>query len=431
MGAAGRDFHNFNVHFRNNSACRVVAFTAAQIPGIDDRGYPPSLAGRLYPKGIPIFPEGHMEELIESHRIDEVVHAYSDVAHEDVMHTASIALAAGTDFRLMGPGTTTLKSRKPVVAVCAVRTGAGKSPTSQFVVDYLSRKGLRVSVIRHPMPYGDLSKMEVQCFRTYEDFAKYNATVEEREEYEPYVRKGIPIWAGVDYRKILRRAERESDVILWDGGNNDIPFFRTDLHITLADPHRPGHELTYHPGEANLRMADVVLISKSGTAAPEAIETVRQNIRTANPRARVLRTRLRISKKGGPSVRGKKVIVVEDGPTLTHGGMTYGAGAIFAEKEGARTVDPAPYAVGSIKDVYSKYPHLGHILPAMGYSERQFREFETTINRTEADLVIDATPVDLGSLIKVNKPLVQLRYSLAPSPAFNKVLAEFAAGIRS
>jgi len=426
VGAAGRDFHNFNVHFRDNSLYRVVAFTATQIPNIAGRRYPAALAGPRYPKGIPIFPEEQLTDLIRRHRVDQVVHAYSDVSHVEVMHTASAALAAGADFRILGPRSMYLRSRRPVIAVCAVRTGAGKSPTSQFLVDYLTVRGLRVGVVRHPMPYGDLESMAVQRFAAYDDFLKYDTTIEEREEYEPYVRRGVVIWAGVDYRKILRRAEKEADVILWDGGNNDLPFFAPDLHITLVDPHRPGHGLLYHPGEANLRAADVILISKSETAPPAAVDEVRRNARSVNRSARIFRTRLRITAPDPRPLQGKRVIVVEDGPTLTHGGMAYGAGAIFARAEGARLVNPARYAVGSIRKVYEKYPHLGHVLPAMGYGARQIREFEATINDASADIVVAATPVDLSRLIRINKPLVQVRYALVPSAGFRKLLDEFA-----
>jgi predicted GTPase len=319
-----------------------------------------------------------------------------------------------------------LESKRPVVAVCAVRTGAGKSPTSQFLVDFLTNRGLRVAVVRHPMPYGDLEAMEVQRFASYEDFLKYDTTIEEREEYEPYVRRGVVIWAGVDYRKILRRAEKEADVLIWDGGNNDLPFYRPDLHITVVDPHRPGHGLAWHPGEANLRAADVVLVGKSETASPEAIREVSRNSRSVNPAARIFRTRLEITALDPHPIRGRRVIVVEDGPTLTHGGMAWGAGALFARREGAKMVNPAPYAVGSIGRVYRDYPHIGHVLPAMGYGARQIREFEETIRRARADVVIGATPVDLARLIRIDKPLVQVRYALAPTPAFRKLLGKFA-----
>jgi predicted GTPase len=430
MGAAGRDFHNFNVCFRDDPHFEVVAFTAAQIPNIADRGYPPSLAGPRYRKGIPIYPEAELRDLILRHGIGQVIHAYSDVSHEDVMHAASLALAAGADFRILGPRSVSLPSTKPVIAVCAVRTGAGKSPTSQFIVDFLSGRGLRVGVVRHPMPYGDLESMEVQRFADYDDFAKYDTTIEEREEYEPYVRRGVVIWAGVDYLKILREAEKEADVLVWDGGNNDLPFYVPDLHITVVDPHRPGHGLTYHPGEANLRAADVVLVGKAETAPAGAIDEVTRTTRSVNPRARIFRTRLEISAIDPTPVRGKRVIVVEDGPTLTHGGMAFGAGLIFAREEGARVVDASRYAVGSIRKVYETYPHLEKILPAMGYGARQIREFEATINRAKADLVVGATPVDLARLIRVDKPIVQIRYSLVPSPAFRRLLAAFARKVR-
>ena len=404
LGAAGRDFHNFNVYFRGHAGYKVVAFTATQIPNIEGRTYPSELAGPLYPKGIPILPQEPLRDLIETHNVDEVVHAYSDVSHEEVMHTASTVLAAGADFRLMGPGSTCLTSKRPVIAVCAVRTGAGKSPTSQFIADYLTRRGLRVGVVRHPMPYGNLAAMEVQRFSKYEDLLKHKPTLEEREEYEPYVRRSIVVWAGVDYRKILRRAEKEADVILWDGGNNDLPFYTPDLHITLVDPHRAGHETTYHPGEANLRAADVVLISKTGTASPEDVEAVLSSIQSVNPKARVFRTDLKIAAARGPSVRNKTVVVIEDGPTLTHGDMAYGAGAIFAKNAGATLIDPSRYAVGSMKKIYEDYPHLKKVLPAMGYGSRQVREFESTIN----------------------KPLIQVRYALAVPAGFKKLLREFA-----
>lgn len=426
MGAAGRDFHNFNVHFRNNKNYKVIAFTATQIPNIHRRRYPSQLSGSLYPQGIPIFPEKRLSELIQEYKIDEVIHAYSDVSHNEVMHSASIVNALGADFRLLGPQATYLNSRKPVIAVCAARTGAGKSPTSQFIVQFLARQGLRVSVIRHPMPYGDLVSMEVQRFEKYQDFEKYKTTIEEREEYEPYVRNGVVVWAGVDYKKILLRAEREADIILWDGGNNDLPFYTPDLYITIVDPHRPGHEMSYHPGETNLRAADVVLISKTDTAKSADIDIVRKNIRTANPKARVFKTNLDITAIDKTPIKGRKVIVVEDGPTLTHGEMAYGAGAIFARQQGAKMIQPSNYAVGSIAKVYRQYPHLKNILPAMGYGQKQIAEFESTINNCKADLVLAATPVDLSRLIKINKPIVQVKYSLKSSSSFKNLLRQFA-----
>lgn len=426
MGAAGRDFHNFNTCFRHDRYHKVVAFTATQIPNIDERRYPPKLAGPLYPRGVPIHPEAELADLIRKHRVDIVVFSYSDVSHVDVMHKASLVLAAGADFELLGPKATALNSRKPVIAVCAVRTGAGKSPTSRYIVDYLIKKGLRIGVIRHPMPYGDLVKEEVQRFATYEDFVRWDSTIEEREEYEPYVRRGVPIFAGVDYEKILRLAEEECDVVLWDGGNNDLPFYQPDLHVTIADPHRAGHEMLYHPGEANLRAADVILISKTGSAQKADIELVQKNARAVNPAAVVLRTDLRISAANGTSLRGKKVVVVEDGPTLTHGGMPYGAGILFARKQHAVIVDASRYAVGSIKAMYEKFPHLDGVLPAMGYSELQTRELEETINRAHCDLVIEATPIDLRKVIRVNKPIVEVSYELKAPAAFRKILDDFA-----
>lgn len=429
MGAAGRDFHNFNTCYRQNPACRVVAFTATQIPNIDGRRYPPQLAGPLYPEGIPIYSEHDLPRLIRDHHVDQVVFSYSDVSHEDVMHKASIALAAGADFVLPGPRATALQSRKPVIAICAVRTGAGKSPTSRYVVDYLARKGLRIAIVRHPMPYGDLVSEEVQRFAAYEDFTRYHSTIEEREEYEPYVRRGVPIFAGVDYEKILRLAERECDVVLWDGGNNDLPFYKPDLHVTIADPHRAGHELRYHPGEANLRAAGVILIGKTGTASKESVAQVRSNARAANPAAVILNTDLKINARNGMSLAGRKVVVVEDGPTLTHGGMTYGAGTLFARKWRCRIVDASAYAVGSIKDIYSNYPHLRKILPAMGYSERQVRELEETINRAPCDLVIEATPIQLKRLMRIDKPVVELSYEMKSQPRFNRILDDFAGAL--
>jgi predicted GTPase len=430
MGAAGRDFHNFNTCYRQNPGCQVVAFTATQIPNIDGRRYPPQLAGPLYPEGIPIYPEADLSRLVCEYRVDQVVFSYSDVSHEDVMHKASVALAAGADFVLPGPKATALRSRKPVIAVCAVRTGAGKSPTSRYVVDYLMKKGLRIAIVRHPMPYGDLVSEEVQRFATYEDFTRYRSTIEEREEYEPYLRRGVPVFAGVDYEKILGVAEQECDVVLWDGGNNDLPFYQPDLHITIADPHRAGHELLYHPGEANLRAAGVILIGKTGSASKAQVDMVRSNARAANPKAAILNTDLKITARNGITLRGKRAVVVEDGPTLTHGGMTYGAGTLFAREHGARIVDASSHAVGSIKDVYTNYPHLRKILPAMGYSERQVRELEETINRTPCDLVIEATPIQLKRLMRIDKPIVELSYEMKAQPRFNAILDDFAAHLK-
>ncbi len=413
MGAAGRDFHNFNVFFRDNPDYEVVAFTATQIPNIEGRTYPPELAGKQYPKGIPIYPESELTRLIKDLKVDQVVFAYSDVSHEYVMHKASEAIAAGADFRLMGLNSTMLASSKPVVSVCAVRTGCGKSQTTRRVSLILRDMGYKVAVIRHPMPYGDLAKQAVQRFATYEDLDKYECTIEEREEYEPHLDNGMIVYAGVDYEAILRRAEQEADIILWDGGNNDLPFYKSDLHIVVADPHRPGHEVKYHPGEANARIADVFIINKVDTAEPEAVLEVRENLHRINPDALILEAASPIFVENPDAIRGKRVLVVEDGPTLTHGGMAYGAGWVAAKRFGAaEIVDPRPYAVGSIRDTYAKYPNTGAVLPAMGYGKEQIRELEETINRADADLVIVGTPIDLRRLMKINKPSDRVRYEL-------------------
>lgn len=413
MGAAGRDFHNFNVFFREREEYEVVAFTATQIPDIEGRVYPPELAGKLYPEGIPIYPEEELENLIKENGVDQVIFAYSDVPHEYVMHKASEAMAAGADFRLMGPKTTMLKSEKPVVAVCAVRTGVGKSQTTRKVCDTLKRMGKKVVAVRHPMPYGDLAKQACQRFASYEDMDRHNCTIEEREEYEPHIDRGIVVYAGVDYERILREAEREADVIVWDGGNNDIPFFVPDIHIVLIDPHRPGHEMRYHPGETNLRMAHVVVINKIDTAHPEGVVEVRKSIEALNPKATVIDGASPIFVEDISLIKNKRVLVVEDGPTLTHGEMTYGAGVIAAKKFGAKElIDPREYAVNSIKDTYMKYPHIGTLLPAMGYGKKQIRELEETINRADCDTVVIGTPIDLTKLTQLNKPSVRVRYEL-------------------
>jgi len=413
MGAAGRDFHNFNVYFRNSDAYEVVAFTATQIPGIESRIYPPELAGPNYPRGIPIYPEEQLPKLIKEHDIDQVVFAYSDVSHEYVMHKASIALASGADFRLMGPKTTMLKAKVPVVSVCAVRTGSGKSQTSRQVAKILKNKGLRVVVVRHPMPYGDLRRQVCQRFASYEDLDKYECTIEEREEYEPHIDNGIIVYAGVDYGKILKEAEKEADVIVWDGGNNDLPFYKSDLHIVVADPHRAGHEITYHPGEANLRLANVVIINKVDTADPKNVEQVKENIRVVNPNAIILEAASPITADKPELVKGRRALVIEDGPTLTHGNMPYGAATIMAKRFGAREiVDPKPYAVGSIKETYEKYTHLGAILPALGYGEKQITELKETIDHTPCDVVVIGTPVDLRRVMTINKPTVRVKYEL-------------------
>ena len=413
MGAAGRDFHNFNVYFRNNDVYEVVAFTATQIPGIEGRTYPPELAGPNYPKGIPIYPEEELPKLIEEHDIDQVIFAYSDVSHEYVMHKASIVLASGADFRLMGPKTTMLKAKVPVVSVGAVRTGSGKSQTSRQVAKILKNKGLRVVVVRHPMPYGDLRKQVCQRFASYEDLDKNECTIEEREEYEPHIDNGIIVYAGVDYEKILREAEKEADVIVWDGGNNDLPFYKPDLHIVVADPHRAGHEVAYHPGEANLRMANVVIINKVDTADPQNVKQVKENIKMVNPKAMILDAASPITADQPELIKGKRALVIEDGPTLTHGNMPYGAGTIMAQRLGAKEiVDPKPYAVGSIKETYKKYVHLGTILPAIGYGEKQIAELKETIDRTPCDVVVIGTPIDLRRVMTINKPTVRVNYEL-------------------
>jgi predicted GTPase len=413
MGAAGRDFHNFNVYFRNNDDYEVVAFTATQIPGIEGRIYPAELSGPNYPKGIPIYPEETLPKLIREYDVDQVVFAYSDVSHEYVMHKASIALANGADFRLMGPKTTMLKAKVPIVSVGAIRTGSGKSQTSRQVAKILKNKGLRVVAIRHPMPYGDLTKQICQRFASYEDLDKYDCTIEEREEYEPHIDNGIIVYAGVDYEKILHEAEKEADIIVWDGGNNDIPFYKPDLHIVVADPHRAGHELTYHPGEANLRMANVVIINKVDTAEPENVKKVKENVKNVNPNAILLEAASPVTADNPELIKGKRALVIEDGPTLTHGNMPYGAATIMAKKSGAsEIVDPRPYAVGSIMEAYKKYTHLGPILPALGYGEKQISELKETIDRTPCDVVVIGTPIDLRRVMTLNKPTVRVKYEL-------------------
>ncbi|MHA2405463.1 MAG: cyclic 2,3-diphosphoglycerate synthase [Candidatus Hermodarchaeia archaeon] len=428
MGAAGRDFHNFNVYFRNNEEYEVVAFTATQIPGIEERRYPAVLAGKLYPKGIPIHPEEILPALVKEHNIEQVIFAYSDIAHLDVMHLASWVHSMGADFRFMGPATTMLKSNKPVVAICAVRTGAGKSQTSRRVVDILRDKGLKVVVIRHPMPYGDLAEQICQRFETLEDLKKHKTTIEEMEEYEPHIDRGAIVYAGVDYGKILEEAEKEADVIIFDGGNNDFPFYVPDIHIVIADPHRAGHEVMYHPGETNLRMADVVIINKVDTAEPECIEQVRRTTRVVNPRAIIIDAASPLFVDNPEAIRGKRALVIEDGPTLTHGEMEIGAGWVAAEKYGAaEIIDPRPYAVGSIKATFEKYSHLCEILPAMGYGDKQVKELEQTINAIDADVVVIGTPIDLERVVKINTPSVRVRYELQEigKPTLEDVFKKF------
>ncbi len=413
MGAAGRDFHNFNVYFRDNAEYQVVAFTATQIPNIEGRVYPPELAGKLYPKGILIYPESDLVKLIRDLQVDQVIFAYSDVPHEYVMHKASMALAAGADFRLMGSKTTMLKSTKPVISVCAVRTGAGKSQTTRCVVRILRDMGYRVVSIRHPMPYGDLVKQAVQRYADYADLDRHECTIEEREEYEPHIDLGAVIYAGVDYERILREAEKEADIIVWDGGNNDLPFYKPDLHIVVDDPHRPGHDMTYHPGEANLRSADVVVINKIDTADLDNIAVVRRNIREVNPKATVVEAASPIFVDDPNAIVGRDVLVIEDGPTTTHGEMAYGAGVVAAHRFGAANiVDPHPYAVGTIAETYKKYPKTGAVLPAMGYGGQQVADLAETINNTPCDLVIVATPIDLRRVVEINRPTQRVRYEL-------------------
>jgi predicted GTPase len=426
MGAGGRDFHDFNVVFRDDPQTRVVAFTATQIPGIAGRVYPPSLAGPLYPEGIPIRPEEELAGLVREHEVDEVILAYSDLRHDTVMHKASLVLAAGADFRLLGPDATMLQSRKPVVAVCAVRTGCGKSQTSRKVGRALLDAGLRVALVRHPMPYGDLEAMRVQRFATLEEIDAAHPTVEEREEYEEPVRLGMVMYAGVDYEAILRQAEGEADVVIWDGGNNDFPFYRPDLLVVVADPLRPGHEVRYHPGETNLRLADVVVINKVDSAAPEDVEIVLRNVREANPLATVVFAKSPPLLDPGPELRGRTVLVVDDGPTLTHGEMPFGAGLVAARDAGAgRIADPRPHAVGSLRDVFERWPQLTDTLPAMGYSDEQLGELEQTINAVDCDVVVSGTPIDLARLIESRHPIRRVRYELEElgEPTIADVLA--------
>jgi len=427
MGAAGRDFHNFNVYFRDNDRYRVVAFTAAQIPKIEGRLYPPELAGKLYPEGVPIHPEKELARLIQEHHVDLVAFSYSDVPHVEVMHKASIAMAEGADFILIGAPYTMLKAGKPVVAVCAVRTGCGKSQTTRKVCHILREHGKKVVVVRHPMPYGDLQNQIVQRFSTYEDFKKHKCTIEEREEYEPLIDLGIVTYAGVDYKKILSEAEDEADIIVWDGGNNDTPFYRPDIHIVLFDPHRAGHELLYYPGETNMLMADIAIINKVDTASLAQVEQVRNNIRQKAPRARIVLANSPAIVSQPDLVKGKRILVVEDGPTLTHGGMPYGAGLIAARQYGAsEVVDPRPAAVGTIKDTYLLYPHVGPVLPAMGYSDEQIADLENTINRVNCDLILFATPIHLTRILNITKPAMRVRYEYQDSehPFLEEALLE-------
>jgi predicted GTPase len=411
MGAAGRDFHNFNVYFRDNKRYNVIAFTATQIPDIEGRLYPAELSGSMYPKGIPVYSDAKLVELIAEYKVDLVTFSYSDVPHSEVMHKASQVTAAGADFSIIGAPYTMLESTKKVISVCAVRTGCGKSQTSRHVIKILQKMGKKVVSVRHPMPYGDLTKQIVQRFSKYEDFETHNCTIEEREEYEPVVDMGAVIYAGVDYEKILREAEKEADVVVWDGGNNDTSFYKPDINIVVFDPHRPGHEINYHPGETNMIMADIAIINKVDSAKQADIETVKQNIRSANPKTEILLADSELIIEDKESIKGKRVLVVEDGPTLTHGEMAYGAGVIAAQRYGAAAlVDPRPYLVGTLKDTFEKYPDIGTLLPAMGYSPQQVKDLEDTINQCDCDLVLAATPIDILKLLKIEKPTLRIQY---------------------
>lgn len=427
MGAAGRDFHNFNVYFRDNPLYKVVAFTAAQIPNIEGRIYPAELSGASYPDGIPIYPENELIQLVRNLKVEQVVFAYSDVSYEYVMHKGSQVLAAGADFRLMGTETTMLKATKPVVSVCAVRTGCGKSQTTRRVCDLLRDTGKKVVVVRHPMPYGNLVDQACQRFETYEDLDRYDCTIEEREEYEPHLDRGVIVYVGVDSERTLHEVEKEADVIVWDGGNNDFPYYKSDLHIVVVDPHRAGHELRYHPGETNLRLADTVVINKVDTADLDNIATVRENVMKVNPQATIVEAASPIFVEDPDAIRGKAVLIVEDGPTLTHGEMAYGAGVVAARRFGAaKIVDPRPYAVGSIVETYKKYPTTGAVLPAMGYGAEQMAELSQTINNTPCDLVVVATPIDLRRVVKIFRPSQRVRYELQEigRPTLADVLAD-------
>ena len=412
MGAAGRDFHNFNVYFKDNPHYRIVAFTATQIPGIEGRSYPPELAGKLYPDGIPIYLDTELAALIRRHRVDLVAFSYSDVPYPEVMHKASIAMAEHADFIMIGARHTMLQSAKLVITVCAVRTGCGKSPTTRKIYEILTSRGKRVIVVRHPMPYGDLRKQVVQRFSSYDDFRKHRCTIEEREEFELLVDHGITVFAGIDYQKVLKEAEKEADIIIWDGGNNDTPFFSPDIHIVLFDPHRAGHELLYYPGETNMIMADIAIIYKVNTASPEQIEQVRQNIEQHAPKARIILADSKVTVNQADRISNKRVLVVEDAPTLTHGGMSHGAGMIAAQMYGAAViVDPRPYAVGTLKKTYTSYPHIGPVLPAMGYSPSQIGDLEKTINNVACDLVLFATPIKLDRLLSIKHPAMRVFYT--------------------
>ncbi len=428
MGAAGRDFHNFNVFFKDNKDYEVVAFTATQIPNIADRKYPSELAGSLYPDGISIYDETELAKLIKDHKVEEVIFSYSDVSHADVMHKASEIQAAGASFVIMGAGQTMLNSSVPIIAVCAVRTGCGKSAATRRICQILKEAGKKVVVTRHPMPYGDLVKQKVQRFETYEDLALHNCTIEEMEEYEPHIEQGTIVYAGVDYETILRKAEDEADIIIWDGGNNDLPFYKPDVHITLVDPHRPGHEITYYPGETNLIMANIVLISKEEHVNVENIIKVKENIKKTNPMAIAIDAVLHITVENSEKIKGRKVLAVEDGPTVTHGEMSYGAAVIAARQYGSsKLVDPRPFAIGSIKETFNKYPSINNLVPAMGYSRKQIHDLEDTINQADCDTVITGTPIDISKIININKPIVRAKYELQEisKPGLTDLISKF------
>ena len=428
MGAAGRDFHNFNVIYRNDPQSKVVAFTATQIPNIEGRLYPPELSGELYPDGIPILDEVDLSRLISEFKVDDVVFAYSDVSHEYVMHKASKVLKCGSNFKLLGGEKTMIKSNKPVIAIGAVRTGSGKSQTTRRVAEVLTDAGTSVAVIRHPMPYGDLTKQKVQRFATIEDLKKHDCTIEEMEEYEPHIDRGSVVFAGIDYKAILNKAEKEADIILWDGGNNDMPFYKPDLFLVVVDPHRPGHELLFYPGESNLLMADVVVINKMDTAEPENIATVKANIASVNPGSTIIEAASPVTVEKPDVIKGKRCLVVEDGPTLTHGGMKFGAGIVAAEKFGAtEVVDPRPWITGTIAETFESYPDIGKLLPAMGYGEQQIKDLEATINAADCDVVIIGTPIDLRRLLHIEKPSVRVTYNLKETgrPTVANVLEPF------
>ncbi|MCX5800384.1 MAG: cyclic 2,3-diphosphoglycerate synthase [Candidatus Eisenbacteria bacterium] len=425
MGAGGRDFHNFNTYFKDNREYEVVCFTATQIPNIENRTFPAELAGALYPKGIPIVPEQKLPSILKEQDIDEVVFAYSDVSHEYVMHAASVALAAGCDFRIIGPKRSTIRGKIPVVAILAVRTGAGKSPVTRKVASLLRDMGKRVVVVRHPMPYGDLARQNVQRFEKIEDLDLHDCTIEEREEYEPHIENGIVLFAGVDYAQILKAAEAEADVVVWDGGNNDMSFYEPSLTIVVVDPLRPDHGLRYHPGETNLRCADVIIINKEDSATPEAIEAVKKSVRTVNPGAEIIDANSPILVDRPELIKGKRALAIDDGPTLTHGGMSFGAGVVAARRYGAKElIDPRPFAVGDIKSAFEHYPHIGAVLPAIGYGDKQVKELEATIKACNPEVVIIATPTDLRRIVSFEKPTVRVRYELEEigTPRLAKIL---------